>query len=270
MSFIARSCCSRRLTHRSLGATHNERLEFIGDAVLNCVIAMPLFQRFPDMPEGELSRLRASLVNKDTLFRLAQGLDLGRSLRLGEGEAAQRRHVAAVDPGRLRWKRCSVRCSSMAVSTRHAPRSSAVYAAELARTRSSRHSPRIRRLRLQEWLQARRLPVPEYAIVAVTGEAHVQSFDVECRIRCAWHRGRRIGMPVAARPSRPPQRKPMSKRPRAEGGTRATTAPFAAARSPSSDGPTSANRRWSMRSSARASASRRARRRPRGIGCSAS
>jgi len=74
------------LTHRSSGPHHNERLEFIGDAALNCAIAMALFQRFPQMPEGELSRLRSNLVNKDTLFRLAQSLGLGRVVRLGEGE----------------------------------------------------------------------------------------------------------------------------------------------------------------------------------------
>ena len=65
------------LTHRSHGATHNERLEFVGDAVLNCAVAAVLFERFPAIPEGELSRVRASLVNRDTLARLARGLDLG-------------------------------------------------------------------------------------------------------------------------------------------------------------------------------------------------
>lgn len=75
------------LTHRSFGAPHNERLEFVGDAVLNCVIALRLYDRFPTLAEGELSRIRAHLVNRDTLARLARGLGLGAALRLGEGEA---------------------------------------------------------------------------------------------------------------------------------------------------------------------------------------
>src|ERR1700694_6166535 len=74
------------LTHRSFGADHNERLEFIGDSVLNCAIALTLYRRFPQIPEGDLSRVRAYLVNKETLHRLALSLELGRSVRLGEGE----------------------------------------------------------------------------------------------------------------------------------------------------------------------------------------
>src|SRR5262245_58542530 len=74
------------LTHRSHGATHNERLEFIGDAVLNCVVAAVLFERFPAIPEGELTRVRASLVNRDTLARLARDLALGAEVLLGSGE----------------------------------------------------------------------------------------------------------------------------------------------------------------------------------------
>lgn len=168
------------LTHRSFGATHNERLEFVGDAVLNCVIAVLLFQRFPDMPEGELSRLRASLVNKDMLFRLAQGLDLGRSLRLGEGEA---RSGGTSRPSILADSLEAVFGAVLVDGGFDAARAAIerVYAAELAGldVAGIAKDPKTR---LQEWLQARRLPVPEYAIVAVTGEAHVQSFDVECRI----------------------------------------------------------------------------------------
>src|ERR1700724_3998787 len=74
------------LTHRSFGAEHNERLEFIGDSVLNCAIALCLYRRFPQIPEGDLSRVRANLVNKETLHRLALSLALGQSVRLGEGE----------------------------------------------------------------------------------------------------------------------------------------------------------------------------------------
>src|SRR5256886_16536267 len=74
------------LTHRSFAAEHNERLEFIGDGVLNCAIALMLYERFPQMPEGDLSRMRSSLANRDPLYRHAAALDLGPSIRLGEGE----------------------------------------------------------------------------------------------------------------------------------------------------------------------------------------
>src|SRR5512144_212217 len=74
------------LTHRSYGARHNERLEFVGDAVLNCAIALALYERYPETDEGDLSRARANLVNRDMLATLARGLDLGSEVRLGEGE----------------------------------------------------------------------------------------------------------------------------------------------------------------------------------------
>ena len=74
------------LTHRSHSADHNERLEFLGDSILNAAIARLLYERFPSLPEGDLSRLRANLVRQDTLHKLAQGIDLGSSLHLGEGE----------------------------------------------------------------------------------------------------------------------------------------------------------------------------------------
>ena len=74
------------LTHRSHSSPHNERLEFLGDSILNCAIAALLYDRFPALPEGDLSRLRANLVRQDSLHQLALGLRLGESLRLGEGE----------------------------------------------------------------------------------------------------------------------------------------------------------------------------------------
>ena len=85
-SFADRALLQTALTHRSFGASNNERLEFIGDGVLNCVIAVALFRRYPDLDEGDLSRMRANLVRQDTLHRLAVALHLGDSLRLGEGE----------------------------------------------------------------------------------------------------------------------------------------------------------------------------------------
>ena len=85
-TFTRRELLTQALTHRSHGASHNERIEFLGDAVLNCVVAALLFERFPGSREGDLSRLRASLVRQETLFVVAQTLELGDCLRLGEGE----------------------------------------------------------------------------------------------------------------------------------------------------------------------------------------
>jgi len=168
------------LTHRSYGATHNERLEFVGDAVLNCVVGTVLFERFPALNEGDLSRVRAALVNQDTLARVARRLGLGAAIRLGDGEqrsgGADRASILAdaleavfgavfVDGGFDPARRVIVGC----------------YGAILADA-----DPAVLgkdpKTRLQEWLQARRLPVPDYVVTGTTGEAHAQTFEVECRI----------------------------------------------------------------------------------------
>jgi len=168
------------LTHRSFGADHNERLEFIGDSVLNCAIALALYRRFPQMPEGELSRLRANLVNKDTLHRLARSLALGQSVRLGEGEL---RSGGAARPSILA-DTLEALFGAILLDGGFDQAFAAVlrvYHEELERVDSGEPS-KDPKTRLQELLQAKRLPVPEYAIVNVRGEAHLQTFDVVCRI----------------------------------------------------------------------------------------
>ena len=168
------------LTHRSFGTPHNERLEFIGDAVLNCVIAEALFERFPAIPEGELSRVRASLVNRETLARLARSVSLAGEIRLGDGEArsggAERPSILAnaleavfgavyIDGGYVAARAAILR----------------VYAEEWEGLDPAALS-KDAKTRLQEWLQARRTPVPEYVVTALAGEAHAQTFKIECRI----------------------------------------------------------------------------------------
>jgi ribonuclease III len=168
------------LTHRSFGVPHNERLEFVGDAVLNCAVALILFERFPATQEGELSRARANLVNRDTLAQLARQIDLGAHIRLGEGEqksgGANRSSIIAdaleavigavfFDGGFS---------AARAVIDR-------IYA-DLLRAADPTTLGKDPKTRLQEWLQARRHPVPEYAIVATSGEAHAQLFEVDCKI----------------------------------------------------------------------------------------
>ncbi|HXX82397.1 MAG TPA: ribonuclease III [Casimicrobiaceae bacterium] len=168
------------LTHRSFGADHNERLEFVGDAVLDCVIALILYRRFPQLAEGELSRLRANLVNKDTLHRLALALDVGGSLRLGEGEL---RSGGSARPSILADALEAVFGAVFVDAGFEAAEATIerVYASEIAGVERA-GPPKDAKTRLQEWLQGRRLPVPEYGIVTVGGEAHQQTFEVVCRI----------------------------------------------------------------------------------------
>jgi ribonuclease-3 len=167
------------LTHRSFAAEHNERLEFIGDGVLNCAIALMLYERFPQMPEGDLSRMRAGLVNRDTLHRHAAALGLGATIRLGEGEA---KSGGAARPSILADALEAV-LGAIFLDAGYAAAHAAIeriYADDLAG--ADTEIAKDPKTRLQEWLQGRRLPVPEYAIVEIRGEAHLQTFEVACRI----------------------------------------------------------------------------------------
>ena len=168
------------LTHRSFGADHNERLEFIGDSILNCAIALALYRRFPQLPEGELSRVRANLVNKDMLYRLARTLDLGGAIRLGEGElksgGASRPSILA-DALEAMFGAIFLDGGFDAVDAAI----SRLYAGEIAGIDPTGLA-KDPKTRLQEWLQGRKLAVPEYEVAAVRGESHLQTFDVVCRI----------------------------------------------------------------------------------------
>jgi ribonuclease-3 len=168
------------LTHRSFGADHNERLEFIGDSVLNCAIALTLYDRFPQFPEGELSRLRATLVNQATLHRLAHSLGLGMSVRLGEGEI---RSGGASRPSILADTLEALFGAILLDGGFGAAQAAIlrVYERELD-CLDPGDLTKDPKTRLQELLQGRRLPVPEYAILNVKGEAHLQTFEVACRI----------------------------------------------------------------------------------------
>jgi ribonuclease-3 len=171
---------ARALTHRSFGADHNERLEFLGDSVLGLAISGLLYERFSGSDEGDLSRVRANLVKQDSLHRIALTLELPGCLRLGEGEArsggAQRPSILAdaleavfgavyLDGG-FDAARTLVQRLFSAVLTEPDLRSSAKDA----------------KTELQEWLQARKIAVPAYAIVATRGHAHQQQFVVSCSV----------------------------------------------------------------------------------------
>jgi ribonuclease-3 len=168
------------LTHRSYGTPHNERLEFIGDAVLNCAVALMLFERFPTTQEGELSRARANLVNRDTLAHLARQIGLGAHIRLGEGERMSGgANRASIIADALEALLGAIFLDGGFPAARTVI--DRIYA-DILRAADATTLGKDPKTRLQEWLQARRYPVPEYVVVATSGEAHAQLFEVECRI----------------------------------------------------------------------------------------
>jgi ribonuclease-3 len=171
---------ARALTHRSHGAHHNERLEFIGDGLLNCYTALALYERFPALAEGELSRLRAHLVNRDSLHLLAQKLGLDQYLRLGEGEiktgGAQRPSILADATEAL------IGAVFLDGGFDAARDVVMLLYADLLRELDPQQMLKDPKTRLQEYLQGRRLPLPGYTVSRITGEAHSQTFEVACRI----------------------------------------------------------------------------------------
>jgi ribonuclease-3 len=170
----------RALTHRSAASEHNERLEFLGDAVLTSAISALLFEHQTDATEGELTRMRAHLVREESLHRVALSLDLPSVIRVSEGEArgggAQRASILAdameaivgavyVDGGFEAARKLIERLFGGTVVAAHVD-----------------SSGKDAKTELQEWLQGRRLPVPGYRIVATSGQPHAQVFDVECAV----------------------------------------------------------------------------------------
>lgn len=170
----------RALTHRSHSAAHNERLEFLGDSVLNCAIAKYLYDTYPDLPEGDLSRLRSNLVNQQTLSILAQQLQLGELLLLGEGErksAGFRRPSILADA--LESLIGAVFLDAGFAAAEKAVLGLFVPFIQQADVNSLGKDAKTL---LQEYLQSRKLALPRYSVVATRGEAHEQLFQVECEI----------------------------------------------------------------------------------------
>ncbi len=168
------------LTHRSYGSPNNERLEFVGDAVLNCVIGAALYDRFPALPEGDLSRVRAALVNQDTLARVARRMGLGSEIRLGEGE----QRSGGTDRPSILADALEAVFGAVFVDGGFEPARAVIGACfgDVLAEADPALLGKDPKTRLQEWLQARRMPVPEYVVVATSGEAHAQMFEVECRV----------------------------------------------------------------------------------------
>ena len=166
------------LTHRSHGSPHNERIEFLGDSVLNCVIATLLFERFPSLREGEMSRQRANLVRQDTLAEIAASLKLGDHLRLGGGELKSGgfRRPSILADGLEAVIGAVYLDAGFAAARTLVER---LYAPLLAQL-DPKISAKDAKTELQEFLQARKLPPPSYALVSTNGEAHAQVFEAEC------------------------------------------------------------------------------------------
>lgn len=168
------------LTHRSWGAEHNERLEFLGDSILNMVIAAALYERFVNLREGELSRLRAQLVRQEALRTIALAIHLGDFLRLGEGEL---RSGGQLRPSILADALEAVFGAIFLDGGFEVARAVILrlYADMLGNVDPSR-SLKDPKTQLQEYLQSRRLPLPRYELFATRGEAHAQEFEVTCSI----------------------------------------------------------------------------------------
>jgi ribonuclease-3 len=178
--FSDQQLLARALTHRSFSADHNERLEFLGDSVLNLAVAALLYDRLKAQPEGDLSRVRANLVKQETLHQLALGLGLPEVIRLGEGEARSGGS-----------KRPSILADALEAVI-GAVQLDAGYLAAQALVHRLLQDVEIKpemqaaakdpKTELQEWLQGRKLKLPVYRVAGILGAAHKQTFDVECEI----------------------------------------------------------------------------------------
>lgn len=167
------------LTHRSKGGDNNERLEFLGDAVVNFVIGEILFHQFPQATEGELSRWRASLVNRDTLAELAKTFELGKYLHLGSGE------VRSGGSERNSILSCAMEAVIGAVYLDQGFKAArdciVTWYTPLLNSLSTAASHKDPKTLLQEYLQSQRQPLPAYTVVSIEGEAHQQVFTVSCQ-----------------------------------------------------------------------------------------
>ncbi|HEY0561700.1 MAG TPA: ribonuclease III [Methylophilus sp.] len=169
------------LTHRSYSGVNNERLEFLGDGVLNFIIAHQLYHRFPKLAEGDLSRLRAQLVKEATLSEISQGLNLGDMLKIGEGELKS-----------AGWRRPSILADALEALIGAVYLDGGFAAAEalvnkLFADKLETIDPKVidkdAKSQLQEYLQSKKYELPDYNVVLIEGEAHAQSFKVECVIK---------------------------------------------------------------------------------------
>lgn len=170
----------RALTHRSADKCHNERLEFLGDSILNLTIANALYHQFPQCNEGELSRMRATLVREQTLVMLAQQFKLSEYLRLGSGEfksGGSRRDSILADAVEAIIGAIALD-QSLQVATQIVQTWYVHFLADIKPGEEQKDA----KTRLQEYLQGKHLPLPNYEVIAISGKAHCQIFKVKCEI----------------------------------------------------------------------------------------
>jgi ribonuclease-3 len=180
--FLDVSLLRTALTHRSHSSPHNERLEFLGDSILDAVISRQLYERFPQISEGDMSRLRANLVRQDSLHRLSLSLSLGDHLRLGEGElksGGARRPSILADAleavfGAV-WLDGGFDEASRVIARLYEEMLTGIVPGKPVKDAKTD---------LQEYLQARRLPLPKYVLTETNGEMHAQSFTIVCEVDC--------------------------------------------------------------------------------------
>ena len=179
-SFSNREYLVQALTHRSMGGAHYERLEFLGDSLLGMFIAEALFDQFPKSSEGDLSRMRATLVRGQTLAEIAREFELGDHLRLGPGELKSggfRRDSILADAveaiiAAVYIDRDMEACKTLVLRW---------YQGRLQQIEPG-NNQKDPKTQLQEWLQGRRLPLPVYEVLEVTGQAHNQKFTMSCQV----------------------------------------------------------------------------------------
>jgi ribonuclease-3 len=178
--FASKELLQQALTHRSHSVAHNERLEFLGDSVLNCVVASLLFEKFSRIDEGDLSRLRANLVKQQSLYEIAQRIDLSSQLRLGEGELKSggfRRPSILADTVEALFGAIFLDAgfdtARRVIKKLYQPVLETVDPKTLGKDAKTL---------LQEYLQGRKIALPVYTVVATHGAAHSQEFEVECAV----------------------------------------------------------------------------------------
>jgi ribonuclease-3 len=178
--FKAPALLLQALTHRSFSANNNERLEFLGDSVLNFIIAHQLYLRFAKLPEGDLSRLRAQLVKESSLAEIAFSLNLGDELKLGEGELKS-----------AGWRRPSILADAIeaiigAVYIDGGFSEAEAIVLKLYAEKLSNIDPKMidkdAKSQLQEYLQGKKIELPDYHVLGIDGEAHAQTFRMQCVI----------------------------------------------------------------------------------------
>lgn len=189
--FKNNSLLRQAVTHRSYGRPNNERLEFVGDGILDCVIALNLYEMYPDLPEGQLSKMRAALVNQDSLVEIAEQLDIGHYLYLGDGELKSGgRSRPSILADCLEALFAAIMLDSDFITAQKVIEKLFYYPLREQQNNQTKDY----KTQLQEYLQSRRLSLPRYNIISMTGPEHDMLFRVECAIEelelRAWGEGK--------------------------------------------------------------------------------